>query len=74
MDQRETYAERWHGAIREWNGELGLAWGLRDPVATTAVLGALRELRPTVPVVELPELAHYPQIEDPPQIARALRA
>jgi pimeloyl-ACP methyl ester carboxylesterase len=72
MDQRETHAERWHGAIREWPGKLSLAWGLQDPVATTAVLAALRELRPGVPVSELPELAHYPQIEDPRQIARCL--
>ena len=72
MDQRETHAERWHGAIREWPGELSLAWGLQDPVATTAVLAALRELRPEVPVSELPELAHYPQLEDPRRIASAL--
>ena len=72
MDQRETYAERWHGAIREWPGELSLAWGLRDPVATTAVLAALRELRPGVAVSELPELAHYPQLEDPRRLAGAL--
>lgn len=72
MDQRETHAERWHGAIREWPGQLSLAWGLQDPVATTAVLAALRELRPEVPVGELPELAHYPQLEDPRQIARCL--
>ncbi len=74
MDQREEHAERWHGAIREWPGKLSLAWGLLDRVATTDVLAALRELRPSVPVTELPELAHYPQLEDPAQIARALRA
>jgi pimeloyl-ACP methyl ester carboxylesterase len=73
MDQRETHAERWHGAIRDWPGELSLAWGLQDPVATTAVLAALRGLRPGVAVSELPELAHYPQLEDPRQIASALR-
>ena len=73
MDQRETYAERWHGAIREWSGELGLAWGLQDPVATTAVLDAVCALRPDAPVVQLAELAHYPQIEDPRQMAHALR-
>jgi pimeloyl-ACP methyl ester carboxylesterase len=72
MDQREAHAERWHGAIREWPGALSLAWGLRDPVATTAVLAALRELRPEVPVSELPELAHYPQLEDPRRLAGAL--
>jgi len=74
MDQREAHAERWHGAIREWPGALSLAWGLKDPVATTAVLAALRELRPEVPVSELPELAHYPQIEDPERLAQVLAA
>ena len=73
MDQREEHAERWHGAIRDWPGELSLAWGLQDPVATTDVLAALRELRPPVPVTELPELAHYPQLEDPRQMAHVLR-
>jgi len=72
MDQREEHAERWHGAIRDWPGDLRLAWGMLDPVATTDVLAALRELRPNVPVDELPDLAHYPQIEDPRQIAAAL--
>jgi pimeloyl-ACP methyl ester carboxylesterase len=43
-----------------------------DPVARTEVLDGLRELRPGVPVLELPELAHYPQIESPEQIAAAL--
>ncbi len=73
MDQREEHAERWHGAIREWPGDLSLAWGLRDPVANVDVLAALRELRPGVPVTELPGLAHYPQIEDARQMAHALR-
>ena len=73
MDQREEHAERWHGAVRDWQGELSLTWGLLDPVATTEVLAALRELRPAVPVKELPGLAHYPQLEDPGQIAAALR-
>ncbi|HEX3609442.1 MAG TPA: alpha/beta fold hydrolase [Solirubrobacterales bacterium] len=73
MDQREEHAERWHGAIRDWPGELSLAWGLQDPVATTDVLAALRELRPSVPVTELPALAHYPQLEDPRQMAHVLR-
>jgi pimeloyl-ACP methyl ester carboxylesterase len=74
MDEREEHAERWHGAIREWPGNLRFAWGMRDPVATPSVLEALRELRPAAPVTELPTLAHYPHLEDPAQIARALDA
>jgi pimeloyl-ACP methyl ester carboxylesterase len=74
LDERVTYAERWHGAIRDWRGALSLAWGMLDPVATTEVLAALRDLRPGVPVDELHGLGHYPQIEDPGRVAGALRA
>jgi pimeloyl-ACP methyl ester carboxylesterase len=72
MAERERFTERWHGAIHDWPGPLTLTWGLRDPVARVAVLDGLRALRPGVPVIELPELAHYPQVEDPAAIAAAL--
>jgi pimeloyl-ACP methyl ester carboxylesterase len=65
LDERVRYAGRWHGAVRDWPEPLGFVWGLQDPVATTNVLDGLRELRPAAPVVELPGLGHYPQIEDP---------
>jgi pimeloyl-ACP methyl ester carboxylesterase len=74
MDERIEHAERWHGAIRDWPGMLSLVWGMLDPVATPDVLDALRGLRPGVPVTELPDLAHYPQLEDPQQMARVLAA
>jgi pimeloyl-ACP methyl ester carboxylesterase len=73
LDERERYAERWHGAVRDWDGPLSFAWGIQDPVATVAVLDALLELRPQAPVERLTELGHYPQIEDPGAIAAPLR-
>jgi pimeloyl-ACP methyl ester carboxylesterase len=70
--ERTVHAERWHGAVRDWPGRLSFVWGLQDPVATTNVLDGLRELRPAAPVHELPDLAHYPQIEDPESFRSAL--
>jgi pimeloyl-ACP methyl ester carboxylesterase len=74
MAERERFTERWHGAIRDWPGPLTLTWGLKDPVARVEVLDGLRELRPGVEVLELPELAHYPQVEAPERIAASLDA
>jgi pimeloyl-ACP methyl ester carboxylesterase len=74
MAERERFTERWHGAIRDWPGPLTLAWGLRDPVARTEVLRGLQALRPGVPTIELPDAAHYPQIERPDLISAALDA
>jgi pimeloyl-ACP methyl ester carboxylesterase len=65
LDERERFAPRWHGAVRDWPNPLGLVRALEDPVATTNVLDGLRQLRPLAPVIELPGLGHYPQVEDP---------
>jgi pimeloyl-ACP methyl ester carboxylesterase len=72
MAERERFTERWHGAIRDWPGPLTLTWGLKDPVARVEVLDGLRALRPGVEVLELPELAHYPQIESPDRVAASV--
>ncbi len=58
-------SERWHAALRDWPGHLELAWAGRDPICTEAVLQAVLELRPNAHLTRLPELGHYPQLEDP---------
>ncbi len=58
-------SERWHGALRDWPGRLGLAWAERDPICTEAVLDAVLSLRPHAELTRLPGLGHYPQLEDP---------
>jgi pimeloyl-ACP methyl ester carboxylesterase len=63
--ERVTYAERWHGALRDWPGWLELSWAELDPVCTDAVLEAVLALRPTAPLTRLPGLGHYPQLEEP---------
>jgi pimeloyl-ACP methyl ester carboxylesterase len=65
LDERKVHGARWHGAIRDWPGQLRFAWGMQDPVATPRVLAGLRQLRPAAPVTELPDLGHYPQLEQP---------
>jgi pimeloyl-ACP methyl ester carboxylesterase len=74
MSERERFAERWHGAIRDWPKPLALTWGMQDPVARVEVLRGLQALRPGVPTIELPDAAHYPQIERPDLISGALDA
>jgi pimeloyl-ACP methyl ester carboxylesterase len=74
MDERERHAERWHGAFRDWPKPIFLLWGMRDPVALPAVAEGLKELRPAVPVTELAELGHYPQLEDPSRVVAAIDA
>ena len=72
LGERVEHAQRWHGAIAIWPGDLRLLWGTADPVATTAVLDALIELRAVVPVERLEGIGHYPQIEVPDQVGRSI--
>jgi pimeloyl-ACP methyl ester carboxylesterase len=72
MEERFRHAERWHGALRDWPKPLSLAWGMLDPVATSAVLDAVLELRPQAPLTRFEDLGHYPQIEDPGRVAQAV--
>lgn len=65
LHERVTYASRWKGALRDWPGHLELAWSDLDPICTEAVLQAVLDLRPRVPVTRLRGLGHYPQLEDP---------
>jgi pimeloyl-ACP methyl ester carboxylesterase len=73
VDDRYRHRDRWLGAIRDWPGDLRFAWGLRDPVANPSILAGLRELRPGALVTELPELGHYPHLEDPARMAAVIR-
>ena len=74
MEERFKHADRWHGALRDWEKPLSLAWGMIDPVATEAVLNAVIALRPSAPVTRFEDLGHYTQIEDPSRVATALQA
>jgi pimeloyl-ACP methyl ester carboxylesterase len=74
MEERFKHADRWHGAIRDWQKPLSLGWGMLDPVATEQVLDAVLALRPSAPLRRFEELGHYPQIEDPDQVADVLQA
>ena len=74
MEERFKHADRWHGAIGDWQKPLSVAWGMLDPVATEQVLDAVIALRPSAPVTRFEDLGHYPQVEDPGRVADALQA
>jgi pimeloyl-ACP methyl ester carboxylesterase len=72
MDEREIYADRWHGAVANWRGDLSLLWGMQDPVAVPEVLEGLLEMRPDLSARRFSDIGHYPQIEDPERFTGAL--
>ena len=67
-----THAERWHGAIRDWPGRSASPGACRTrwrrPPCSARCASS-----PGRAGDELPDLGHYPQLEDPGRVAAALR-
>lgn len=72
LHERVDFADRWHGALRQWPGRLELAWAERDPICTEAVLQAVLQLRPHAPLTRVTGIGHYPQLEDPGAVTRII--
>ncbi len=74
LDERPRLRDRWLAAMRGTKVPLRLIDGLLDPVSGAHMVRRCRELLPELDVVELPEVGHYPQIEDAPAVLAAFLA
>ncbi len=74
MREREEQRERWVGALVHSPIPLRLVNGEADPVSGGHVVTRYRALVPDADYVVLPGIGHYPQLEDPRGVLRALRS
>lgn len=72
--ERAQHHERWEAALSRWTGPLHLIWGLDDPVSGQHVLDlAIKQVNCPV-VTRLEGVGHFPQVEAPSAVAKAIRA
>jgi len=74
MQERARFRRRWIGALRRIDLPVLVGWGASDPVTPLAVAERLARETPGSELVAWPGLGHYPQVEDPPQVAAAVAA
>jgi pimeloyl-ACP methyl ester carboxylesterase len=74
LGDRWRHYRRWIGALERLDLPTLVAWAERDPVAVTAIADALEREIPGAQRVRWPELGHYPQVEDPAQVAASVEA
>lgn len=74
MAERREHRERWVSAVRNAKVPVRVVDGMRDPVSGAHMVARYRELVPNPDVVELTEIGHYPQVEDPDAVLRAFAA
>lgn len=72
MRERSTHRERWLGALTGAGVPLHLINGVEDPISGRTIVSRWRELLPRAPVLELPGVGHYPQVEAPERVLQAL--
>jgi pimeloyl-ACP methyl ester carboxylesterase len=71
-DERIRFRRRWIGALEQLDRPVLILWGRRDPVAVPAIAEALARETPGARLVWMDDLGHYPQLEDPPRVAREI--
>lgn len=71
IPQRQQNRERWVGALINSDVPLKLIDGAKDPISGQHMVVRYRQIVPNANVTEMPELGHYPQIEDAEAITTA---
>lgn len=73
MLQRKRNEPHWQGALTEFkSAPFSLYWGLQDPVSVEAMPNRIKEMRPSTDLHKWPDVGHWPSIEVPERIAKAI--
>lgn len=71
LRERRENRDRWVSALTESPVPVMLIDGLLDPVSGAPMTEGWRRMVPGGELVELPEVGHYPQVEDPDAVIEA---
>jgi len=72
MTERKQYRERWVSALQNFSRPLRLIDGMDDPISGAHMVTRYRELIAQADIVELSGVGHYPQVEAPDQVLKAM--
>jgi pimeloyl-ACP methyl ester carboxylesterase len=74
LTDREQNAERWTQALHTTAVPLSFGWGMLDPISGAHMAERIRAMLPAAPLLALEDVAHWPALEAPERVARALLA
>lgn len=66
--ERKKFRKRWLSALQNATIPLCLINGINDPISGTLIVNRWRELLPNTRVVQLDNVGHYPQWENPERV------
>jgi pimeloyl-ACP methyl ester carboxylesterase len=74
IPERRAQAQRWEAALDSTDIPIKFVWGMADPVSGAHMAEVIRDRRRDADIVELATVGHYPQLEAPSEVARAVLA
>ncbi len=72
ITDRERHEQRWVSALEHTDVPLSFVWGMLDPVSGAHMAQRIAQRLPDAPLLELADVAHWPQLEAPGRVAGAL--
>jgi pimeloyl-ACP methyl ester carboxylesterase len=72
ISDRERHAQRWVTALQRTAVPVSFVWGMLDPVSGRHMAARIRERLPHAPFLALEDVAHWPSLEAPERVARAV--
>ena len=72
MKERQRRGKQWLGPLHRTRLPLKLIWGRRDPIAVYAIAEKICTQNPRASLLTLDDVAHYPQLEIPQQVANGV--
>jgi pimeloyl-ACP methyl ester carboxylesterase len=69
---RERHSERWISALEQTDVPLSFIWGMLDPVSGAHMAERIAAQLPDASLLALADVAHWPQLEVPERVVRAL--
>jgi pimeloyl-ACP methyl ester carboxylesterase len=73
LNERNEYYDRWVGTLTGFHSApMSVYWGLQDPVALEPMVNRIKAWRPVTDVYKMPDVGHWPSIEVPERIGKAI--
>jgi pimeloyl-ACP methyl ester carboxylesterase len=72
VHERTRFRRRWIGALERLDLPALIAWGKKDPVCQLPIAEQLAKEIPNAELLLWDDLGHYPQVEAPDIVARAV--
>jgi pimeloyl-ACP methyl ester carboxylesterase len=72
ITDRERHERRWVSALEHTDVPLSFVWGMLDPVSGAHMAQRIAQRLPDAPLLQLADVAHWPQLEAPGRVAGAL--